>query len=148
MLIGNSPVYGARMQSWHMPTIGARVAALREARGLSQPELAKRIGISQPSLFNIENGRTKTLRGKTLAGLCRELGTTPEVILEGKRTASMEAMLHEQELLSCWRALTPADQEHLLAIARALRDRMRPPSSPRPDAAPSAPITRPTPLVS
>src|SRR6266508_2508846 len=37
--------------------LGARIRALREARGLSQTELAKRMGTSQPAIARLEAGR-------------------------------------------------------------------------------------------
>jgi transcriptional regulator with XRE-family HTH domain len=60
------------------------VKMLREAHGLSQDELGRRIGVSKAAISSIEIGRTKSLRGTTLTGLARELGTTPEE-LTGKR---------------------------------------------------------------
>lgn len=38
--------------------LGQRIREIREARGLSQGELADSIGIKQPSLSEIENGRS------------------------------------------------------------------------------------------
>jgi transcriptional regulator with XRE-family HTH domain len=60
------------------------VKTLRERRGLSQEELGRRIGISKAAISSIEIGRTKSLKGPTLAGLCREFGITPDE-LTGKK---------------------------------------------------------------
>jgi transcriptional regulator with XRE-family HTH domain len=60
------------------------VKRYREARGLSQEELGRRIGISKAAISSIEIGRTKSLKGPTLAGLCREFGITPDE-LTGKK---------------------------------------------------------------
>jgi transcriptional regulator with XRE-family HTH domain len=60
------------------------VRTLRERRGLSQEELGRRIGISKAAISSIEIGRTKSLRGHTLAALCREFGITPDE-LTGKK---------------------------------------------------------------
>ena len=123
MLRVNRPPYVRGREDSSMPTVGARIVALRKAKGLSQPELARAVGISQPSMHNIETDKTKKLRGDTLAGLCAALGVTPEVILHGGGQ-NPEAMLYERELLIAWRAMTSEDQQHLLAVARAMRDRM------------------------
>ena len=62
--------------------LGRRIAALREAKGLSQPALAKLIGIAQPSLSDIESGKTRSLKGNTLAGLIKHLDVTAESLLD------------------------------------------------------------------
>lgn len=45
-----------------MTTPGERIRQAREAKGLSQTDLARRVGVKQPSIQNIENGRTKDPR--------------------------------------------------------------------------------------
>jgi transcriptional regulator with XRE-family HTH domain len=104
-------------------TVGDRVKALRIAHGMKPSELAKRVGISHPSLFNIEAGLTKKLRGDTLAGLCRVLHVPPDVILHGRGANTIESVLHESELLAIWRELDNEHREHMLALARALAHR-------------------------
>lgn len=129
----NSYIYAFGQQTSQMSSsIGARVLALRLARKLSQPELARRVRISQPSLHNIETNKTKTLRGATLAGLCKELGVTPSSLMEGAAVgAEIEG---ESELTTIWRSLTTQDQSHVLATARAFRERMIPSRRPPPTA--------------
>ncbi len=39
--------------------IGRRIRALRLLKGVSQGELAERLGLSQTNLSNIENGKTR-----------------------------------------------------------------------------------------
>ena len=101
-------------------TIGQRIRTLRVSRRLTQPELAKRIGIAQPSLHNIESDKTKTLRGETLAGLCRELNVSPDVLLGKRKVVSEEALLHEAEMIGLFRSMPTEAQDHVLAVARAL----------------------------
>jgi len=43
----NSLIYCGPRQTFGMSTTGDRIVALRKARGLSQPELARRVGIKQ-----------------------------------------------------------------------------------------------------
>ena len=43
------------------------LVALREAREISQGELAKRLGVSQPVIARLESGRVKNLTLRTLA---------------------------------------------------------------------------------
>jgi transcriptional regulator with XRE-family HTH domain len=56
----------------------------RLERGLNQVELARRVGISKAALSDIESGKTRSLRGSTLAGISRELGLSPDE-LSGKK---------------------------------------------------------------
>jgi transcriptional regulator with XRE-family HTH domain len=70
-------------------TLGDRVRQLREAMNLTQPALARAVGVSQPSLYEIESGGTKTLRAETLMGLAKALGEDPEYILTGRRLAGV-----------------------------------------------------------
>jgi hypothetical protein len=66
----------------------------------------------------IESGKTKTVKGTTLANLSRVLGATPEMIL-GKGLIT-ESVLHEAEFLSMWRKLAPSQQEAVMGIVRGL----------------------------
>jgi transcriptional regulator with XRE-family HTH domain len=56
--------------------VGRRVRALRQRKGLSQLELAKRAKITQPYLAQIEAGVRKNPSLKTLQRLAKALGVT------------------------------------------------------------------------
>jgi len=51
-------------------TLGARLAAARHAAGLSQRQVAAALGIHQPSIVVIENGR-RTVTALELAAMAR-----------------------------------------------------------------------------
>lgn len=57
---------------------GKRIADLRERRGLSQEELARRVGVSHGSVQNWEAGRG--IRGENLRRVAEVLETTAEEI--------------------------------------------------------------------
>jgi transcriptional regulator with XRE-family HTH domain len=62
--------------------IGIRIRLIRETLGLSQDDLAKRVGLQRVSVTNIEIGRQRLL----LDGVERfatALGTTPKHLLKG-----------------------------------------------------------------
>ncbi len=59
--------------------------ALREKRGLSQRELAKLLGTSQPYVAKLESGRVKNLGVKTLARWASALGATLHVSIRPTR---------------------------------------------------------------
>lgn len=57
-----------------MSPISIRIQELREARGWSQSELARRTGIRQASISAIENGQTSGIDFAVLEGLADALG--------------------------------------------------------------------------
>lgn len=68
------------------------LAELRKARGLSQAELARRLGVTQPAVAKIESGRMKNLELKTLAKFVAALNGRLRVqILPGRRSRSLHA---------------------------------------------------------
>lgn len=63
-------------------SVGIRIRMIRETLGLSQVDLAKRVGLQRVSVTNIEVGRQRLL----LDGIERfatALGTTPKHLLKG-----------------------------------------------------------------
>ncbi len=57
---------------------------MRKAAGLTQTAMAKRLGISQPTLNRLESGSQNTTL-KTLGQLCRALGWRVGELFEGRR---------------------------------------------------------------
>lgn len=66
-------------------TLGTRLRKLREEKGLSRVEFAKRVGASPASVWNWESGTAP--RGKALAAIARVLGTD-EGFLSGSNAGS------------------------------------------------------------
>lgn len=61
---------------------GARVRMIREALGLNQGELAKRIGLTRTSVTNIEAGRQEVDLDRA-ASIAAALGTSPKNLMRG-----------------------------------------------------------------
>lgn len=124
MFNGNRGAYGHFLSEVHyseMEQMGKRIEALRMARGWSQTEAAKQLGIKQPSLSDIEKGVTKSLNGKTVAMLCRVFHTTAEYICFGSNSAGdPELPLVEAELIYMARALTPDRRQAVLDSVRGI----------------------------
>jgi transcriptional regulator with XRE-family HTH domain len=51
-----------------------RLRELREAKGLTQLELAERVGVRQATISDLETGKAKTIRLSLIEALTRELG--------------------------------------------------------------------------
>lgn len=60
--------------------LGQRIATLRKARGLTQVQLAERMGVAQQTLAHYEAGRLRLLAG-ALPKLADELGVSVEDLL-------------------------------------------------------------------
>ena len=58
------------------------LVALREMRGLSQRDLARLLGTSQPYVAKLESGRIKNVGVKTLAKCARALGASLTIKIE------------------------------------------------------------------
>lgn len=61
-------------------TIGARVRAARDKRGLSLAQLAAAAGLTRDAIHKIEMG-TRRPRGETVAALARALAVTADELL-------------------------------------------------------------------
>lgn len=66
--------------------IEQKIATLRKRRGLTQAELARRSGVSQPMIAQIESGRLNNLTLKTLARTARVLGARLKIDLVPRGT--------------------------------------------------------------
>jgi transcriptional regulator with XRE-family HTH domain len=102
--------------------IGKRVATLRISRQISQRELAVRCGVSQPTIANIERGRTKEVKGFVLEALARELTTKAGYILHGEGSADEhETDMMLIEVQAAFKKLARKEQETLLRFIRAMQ---------------------------
>jgi len=64
-----------------MDRLGTRIKVAREALGLSQEELAKRVGVRQQTIQELEAGRSRTTRH--IHKLAEALGQTPQWLESG-----------------------------------------------------------------
>ena len=67
------------------------LAALREARGVSQTQLARMLGVTQPAIARIESGRAKNLELKTLVRFAAALGARVRIAIEKGRPQARAA---------------------------------------------------------
>lgn len=62
--------------------LAARIESIRETLGVTQAELAKRTGLSRPSIANIEVGRQR-ISLHHVERIAQGLGTTPKHLMRG-----------------------------------------------------------------
>ena len=69
--------------------LGERIGAVRRSRGLSQAELARRLGISASAMGMYEQGRREP-PAQTLVALSRELEVSTDFLLTGQAPRGRE----------------------------------------------------------
>jgi SOS-response transcriptional repressor LexA len=79
-----------------MKTIGDRIKTERKAKGLTQEELGKRVGVGKSSVCQWESGLTKNLIGHNLTRVASALGVTENWLvtgLEPKHPLTIDAVM-------------------------------------------------------
>jgi putative transcriptional regulator len=79
-----SDMMGGEMSASPSPESGARVKAARNAAGLTQPQLAERVGVGRATVARIEAGEVSPSVAVALA-IARELGESVERLFGGDR---------------------------------------------------------------
>lgn len=105
-----------------MDSLALRLRNLRQARKLTQSDVARAVGVDRSHLSKIETGVDIPGRA-ALTGLAAFFSVSLDWLVTGEENvgATAEESLTEEErlLLSCWRALPRAEAEPLLAMLRA-----------------------------
>jgi transcriptional regulator with XRE-family HTH domain len=99
--------------------IAANLRTLRKVRGLSQPELAQKVGISPRTIARLEAGQVADPSINHVRALARSLGVSVDLLSESELkplTIAVPAGL-------CERLTTPEGLELLSAALRQLQSR-------------------------
>jgi len=106
-----------------------RLRDQRRERGLTQAELADRVGVSRSAVAQWETGRTGQL-GSNLSRIAAALETGVEYLMFGndKRAPAQTLQGDELALLRLYRDCEPEDRQILLRTARRLARQAKPPS--------------------
>lgn len=115
------------MKKGGQETFGVRLRRLRKARGFTQAELARALGISQPTVAYYENedGRPG---GDLVLKLSETLGVSPEEILAGQ-APRRRGVPETPENLRLWRKLkqverlSPTERRQVIQLIDALVER-------------------------
>lgn len=104
-------------------TIGDRIRYLREIKEIKQVDLAKRIGLSQAAISNLETDSSRKPSAPTLMKLAAALECNPQWIIDGRGDPFSWAPVtkeSEVELLRLFKYMTPEAKLAILAAARAM----------------------------
>lgn len=102
-----------------------RIKVARESAGLTQDQLARRVGVSRPAVGMWEGGQTKTIEGENLVRTAYATGADPLWLATGE--GQMHSSMAKEDLgvvpkkfADAWRQIDSKTREHLIAIAEAL----------------------------
>lgn len=100
------------------------VKSARERMGLTQVQLAKRVGVSQATISEIESGKSSDIASSTLFQLADALAVDPRALLTEEPVESAQRPpFHEEEaILKLFRRLSAENQRLLKAIAQVMID--------------------------
>lgn len=103
--------------------IGARLRQLRAQAGLTQDQLAEKLGVSKRTQGNYESGASDA-PASYLSLAASELGFDVAFIVNGIRTTLPNEALSEVEdcLIAQYRSITPGDQEAIRRFLKAMAD--------------------------
>ena len=74
------------------------LVALREARGVSQTQLAKTLGVSQPAVAKLESGQAKNIELRTLVRAVSALGGIVEVKIKKPRGSTKQTAIRKRNV--------------------------------------------------
>ncbi len=100
-------------------TIGERIRATRKERGLTQDELADRVGMNGRHLSRIETGRLTAPR-RTLLRIAEALELPIEELSEGNPSRTGPPTLPDPELYEQFQAVSKMEEEDRKAVKRIL----------------------------
>ena len=106
-------------------SIGERIAKLRKEKGITQIEMAERLGVSQPVVSDYERGAIR-LHGELILELAKIFGTSTDEILGLTAAEKSSPSVRNRRLLRRVQAidqLPRRDQEALLRTIDAFLDR-------------------------
>ena len=94
---------------------------LRQSRGLTQQELADKLGITRASLSHYEKGR-REMNYNLLIQTADYFNVSVDYLLEREDMLFVDARLPIYQIVEIYNSLEPHRQEKLLAYANGLKD--------------------------
>lgn len=105
-------------------TTGERIKAARIAAGMTQSELAEKVGVKFSAIHKYETGLIVNLKRDTIGKLAKALDVKPSYLLcvdEEPEAEEVKLAPEEAALIEIFRALSDQEQALILATARALK---------------------------
>lgn len=106
-------------------TLGDRILQLRKNAGLTQTELAEKIGVSKSQYLRYENKNVQP-PANIMNLLAEHLGTSVDYLINGDKTEKAKASLKNSDLLQKFKEIDalPEDEQSVIVkvIAAYVRD--------------------------
>lgn len=100
---------------------GKRIVAMRKAKKLTQVELARRSGLSQPTISDLETGKTQEVGASTLLRIAAVLETNPAYLMSGKGNPNDKTPAgSEAEVIALYAKLNESNQSAAMAVLISL----------------------------
>ncbi len=100
---------------------GRRLAAARKEAGLTQAEVAERLGTVQSTYSGYELG-TRKVTGELIAALSDILDVSPDYLVKGTKKNKPTGNESDELILDIFHQLTPQNREKLLDLAKMFSD--------------------------
>lgn len=105
-------------------TKGERLKYLREQKGLTQEELAKRLNTTRQAIFKYEKNIVTNIPSDRIEQLATILGSTPEYILGWEELPAEENLTpSEKNFLKLFREVNDEGQEKIIDYANYIASR-------------------------
>ena len=103
--------------------IGAKIKNARLAKGLTQEELGKIVGVQKSAIAKYENGRVVNIKRSTLQGLANALGLKgSDLISDINYSGRDDQTAEEKETPTVWDGGLSEDVKKLVEFAKSVPD--------------------------
>jgi len=109
----------ARARQASEESFGERIARLRREKGLTQEDLAERLGVTQPVVSDYERGRLR-LHGELIVQLAAILGVSADEILGLRASGRSNGAVRNRRLLRQVQALEKLSKRDQQALLRTI----------------------------
>lgn len=79
-------------------TVGERIKVYREAKGISQVDLAKQVGVSKQTLYKYENNIITNIPSDKIESIAKRLDVSPAAIMNWEQSDDIELQEYLEEL--------------------------------------------------
>jgi len=108
-----------------MATTGERIKKARLRAGMTQTELADRVGLKFSAISKYENGKVVNLKRETIAALAEALNVRPSYLMCADEEDLASTTNPDEDIILLSRAakkMSPEDRKKLIDMARLMFD--------------------------